>query len=208
MIGLLLVEWSFAGKKYGTNVLQKLPDDAVHIEDLAVATPTQDCLNWLWASEVETILKTQKINLPQTYWIVQANLGEVCVNADVDLDSIASLIDRDYQLDDGSKIHLQALRTEGAPSDIGHLILSLKQRRPLILLWNGRPLMVTGVTYGQYGYPNGQRMYEIHAIEMIDPAYPEGDERRVRKFVKGTDNPSEIGGMLEVIAMPVDPFRD
>lgn len=203
---LSAAEWSHA-KKNGSNILQQLPQGSVTVEGLTPATPRQKCENWLWATEVETILKAQKIDLPQTYWVQQANLGEVCVDAPVDLEAIASLIERDYQLEDGSKFHLTALRTVGAPTDMGHIISSLRQGRPFILLWKGHPLLVTGMVYGEYGYPNGQRMFEVREIDMLDLLYPDGDERRARSFVKGTDNMDEIGGTLEVIAVPVDPFR-
>jgi hypothetical protein len=203
---LAAAEWSDA-KKNGSNILQQLPQGSVTVEGLVVATPRQKCENWLWAAEVETILNAQKIDLPQTYWVQQANLGEVCVDAAVDLEVIASLIERDYQLEDGSKFHLTAVRTAGAPTDMGHIISSLQQGRPFILLWKGHPLLVTGMVYDEYGYPNGQRMYEVREIDMLDILYPDGDERRIRSFVKGTDNLEEIGGALEVVASPVDPFR-
>ena len=63
------------------------------------------------------------------------------------------------------------------------------------------------MVYDEYGYPNGQRMYEVREIDMLDLLYPDGDERRTRSFVKGTDNLDEIGGALEVVASPVDHFR-
>jgi hypothetical protein len=199
-------EWSHA-KKNASNILQQLPQGSVTVEGLVISTPKQNCENWLWAAEVETILKAQKIDLPQTYWVQQANLGEVCVDAPIDLEAIASLIERDYQLEDGSKFHLAAVRTIGAPTDMGHIISSLRQGRPFILLWKGHPLLVTGMVYDEYGYPNGQRMYEVRDIEMLDLLYPDGDERRIRSFVKGADNMDEIGGMLEVISEPVRHFR-
>jgi hypothetical protein len=194
-------------KKYASNLLQQLPQGSVTVEGLVISTPKQNCENWLWAAEVETILKAQKIDLPQTYWVEQANLGEVCVDAPVDLDAIASLIERDYQLEDGIKFHLTAIRTTGAPTDMGHIISSLRQGRPFILLWKGHPLLVTGMVYDEYGYPNGQRMYEVREIDMLDLLYPDGDERRTRSFVKGTDNLDEIGGALEVISEPIRHFR-
>jgi hypothetical protein len=203
---LAAAEWSHA-KKNGSNILQQLPQGSVTVEGLVISSPKQNCENWLWAAEVETILKAQKIDLPQTYWITQANLGEVCVDAPVDLEAIAALIERDYQLEDGSKFHLTALRTLGAPTDMGHIISSLRQGRPFILLWKGHPLLVTGMVYDEYGYPNGQRMYEVRDIEMLDLLYPDGDERRTRSFVKGTDNLDEIGGILEVISEPIRHFR-
>ena len=206
-IALLAVPELLLAKKNGSNILQQLPQGSVTVEGLVISTPKQNCENWLWAAEVETILKAQKVDLPQTYWVQQANLGEVCVDAPVDLEAIASLIERDYQLEDGSKFHLSALRTVGAPSDMGHIISSLRQGRPFILLWKGHPLLVTGMVYDEYGYPNGQRMYEVRDIEMLDLLYPDGDERRTRSFVKGTDNMDEIGGALEVVASPVDHFR-
>ena len=206
-IALLAASGWLHAKKNGSNILQQLPQGSVTVEGLTPATPKQKCENWLWAAEVETILTAQKINLPQTYWVQQANLGEVCVDAPVDLESLSSLIDRDYQLEDGSKFHLTAVRTIGAPTDMGHIISSLRQGRPFILLWKGHPLLVTGMIYDEYGYPNGQRMYEVRQIDMLDLLYPEGDERRTRSFVKGTDNMDEIGGALEVVASPVDHFR-
>jgi hypothetical protein len=206
-IALLAASGASHAKKYASNILQQLPQGSVTVEGLTPATPSQKCENWLWAAEVETILKTQKIDLPQTYWVQKANLGEVCVDAPVELEAIASLIERDYQLEDGSKFHLTALRTVGAPTDMGHIISSLRQGRPFILLWKGHPLLVTGMVYDEYAYPNGQRMYEAVEIDMLDLLYPEGDERRNRSFVKGMDNLDEIGGALEVIASPVDHFR-
>jgi hypothetical protein len=206
-IALLAASGSSHAKKNASNILQQLPQGSVTVEGLIPATPRQNCDNWLWAAEVETILKTQKIDLPQTYWVQQANLGEVCVDAPVDLESLASLIDRDYQLEDGSKFHLTAVRTAGAPTDMGHIISSLHQGRPFILLWKGHPLLVTGMVYDEYGYPNGQRMYEAVEIDMLDLLYSDGDERRNRSFVKGTDNMDEIGGTLEVISEPIRHFR-
>jgi hypothetical protein len=206
-IALLAASGSSHAKKNASNILQQLPQESVTVEGLIPATPRQNCDNWLWAAEVETILKTQKIDLPQTYWVQQANLGEVCVDAPVDLESLASLIDRDYQLEDGSKFHLTAVRTAGAPTDMGHIISSLHQGRPFILLWKGHPLLVTGMVYDEYGYPNGQRMYEAVEIDMLDLLYSDGDERRNRSFVKGTDNMDEIGGTLEVISEPIRHFR-
>ena len=199
-------ELSHAKKGTG-NILQQLPQGYVTVEGLNAAVPKQNCENWLWAAEVETILKAQKIDLPQTYWITQANLGEVCVDAPVDLESIAALINRDYELEDGSKFHLTAIWSTGAPNDMGHIISSLEQGRPFILLWKGHPLLVTGMVYNVSGYPNGQRMYEAVEIDMLDLLYPEGDERRTRSFMKGSDDVNEIGGMLEVISEPVRHFR-
>jgi hypothetical protein len=206
-IALLVAAELSHAKTNGSNILQQLPQGSVTVEGLAVATPKQNCENWLWAAEVETILKAQKVDLPQTYWVQQANLGEVCVDAPVDLEAIASLIERDYQLEDGSKFHLTAVRTAGAPTDMGHIISSLRQGRPFILLWKGHTLLVTGMVYDEYGYPNGQRMYEVREIDMLDPLYPDGDERRIRSFVKGSDNMDEIGGALEVISEPIRHFR-
>lgn len=193
--------------KHGSNVLQQLPQGMIAIDDPPFATPKQKCENWLWAAEVETILKAQKIDIPQTHWVQQANLGEVCVDAPVDLESIAKLIDRDYQLEDGSKFHLSAHRGRGAPSDVGGMISSLRQGRPFILLWNDHPLLVVALTYDEYTYPNGQRMFEVREIDMVDLLYPEDDERRSRTFVKGTDDINDIRGTLEVVSEPIDPFR-
>ena len=145
--------------------------------------------------------------LSQTHWVQQANLGEVCVDAPVDL----AVHRQAYRprLPTGRRQQVPPERTcgRGAPSDVGGMISSLRQGRPFILLWNDHPLLVVALTYDEYTYPNGQRMFEVREIDMVDLLYPEDDERRSRTFVKGTDDINEIGGTLEVVSEPIDPFR-
>lgn len=182
--------------------LIKLDPATVQIAGLELLKPKQPCRNWAWASVVELMLAKQKVTLSQTELILKSNLGELCIETPVDFKAIGKVVDGDYVLDDGSKVQVESVIIGGAPTDVGYLIDSVKQGRPLLMLWRGRPVVLQGLEYDEYIYPNNQRMYEARKLTLLDPL---GDKPLV--FDKLVDSPSELGGVFEVRVGPVKHWR-
>ncbi|HXZ80613.1 MAG TPA: hypothetical protein VEG30_11825 [Terriglobales bacterium] len=198
---LALATASLAKKKPGSS-LQQNPGQTADLSDPPFFAAAQKCENWAWAAGVQTILKAQGVNIRQNYWIQKANAGELCVETPMDLGDIASVIDGDYVLDDGDKVHLDSRVAAGAPTDVGMIVASIKLNRPLLLFWKSHAYLVEGITYDEYLYPNGQRMLEAREIRLVDPY-----DKKPASFVKGQDDASEISGTLEVIVGPITHWR-
>ncbi len=194
--------WSAKNKKGAP--LQLVPDQSAEIADLFVPPASQDCFNWSWAVGIEAMLRAQRVEtLPQSYFIRKLYPGDLCVDEAVDFERLGRAIDGEYVLDAGRKVRLASRYTPGPPTIPEDLIAPLRQGRPLLLFWKGRAYVLYGVTYDEYLYPNGQRMYLIRELKLVDPL-DKGAGRRV-SFVNGKDDPAEIEGILEVTAEPIQP---
>lgn len=191
-----------AGKPKPRPTLVKLDPAIEQIANLKLLTPKQPCPNWAWASAVELMLARQNVVLDQTYWILKANAGEVCIENPVDLGMIRKAVEGDYVQPDGDKIHIGVVVTPGVPNDVGYLIRSIREGRPLLILWRGRPVVLQAIEFDEYIYPNNQRMYEARKLTFLDPL---GEKPIV--FDKATDKPSDLGGILEVRVGPIEHFR-
>src|SRR5262249_38753157 len=93
------------------------PDQKAELPKLDAVSATQKCENWAWAAGLETSLRLQGVsNLPQNYWVMKANGGEVCDDRPVDLAKISKMIDGKYTLDDGRKVVLESSTIAGVPT--------------------------------------------------------------------------------------------
>jgi hypothetical protein len=167
------------------------------VAKLEFVSADQACENFAWAATLETILRAQNVTLNQEYWINQADSG-VCLDKTPAVEELARLVQHDYQLDDARKVHLYAHYVTGAPTTIDDVIASLKSGRPLLLLWKSHPYVLHSVVYDEYVYPNGQKMFELLELKLMDPLPRDGNPRPV--FIKGIDNANEIEGVLDVEA--------
>jgi hypothetical protein len=192
----------FAGKPKPRPTLVKLDPATEQIHGLTVPVPKQRCPNWAWAAEVEAALLRQQVVLDQTSIIVKANGGELCVEGPVDLAEIKRGVEQVFVQPDGSKVQITAIVTAGVPSDIGYLIRSLRAGQVLIALWQGHPVVLQSVEYDEYIYPNNQRMYEARKLTFLDPM-----QEKPIVVDKSTDQLSDLGGVIEVRAGPVEHFR-
>jgi hypothetical protein len=192
----------FAGKKPNPTLV-KLPPAVAQIEGLKVPTPQQSCLNWAWAAAVDLMLTRQGVtDFKQSDWILKANGGEVCIDSPIDLNAVKKALDGDYVLLDTRKVHLQTNVILGTPRDMGYFIESLQNGRPLLVLLQGKPLVLQSIEYDEYIYPNNQRMYEARKLTLLDPF---GGKPIV--FAKLTDDSTDITGVLEVRVGPIEHFR-
>ncbi len=191
---------SNAGKK-GTPGMMLKPDQSAQLEDLKVATSTQRCLNWAWAAGLETLLRAQEVNLTQDFWVTRANGGEVCVDSFDGFDAIAKTVDGDYTLPDGKKVRIKLQWQAGAPLDVDAVIARLRIGTPSLLVWRGHTYVLAGAVYDEYIQINGQRMFEIKEMKLIDPWYATGKEHTV-SFVRDKNDPGEIDGLMQVSVTP------
>ncbi|MGI9103236.1 MAG: hypothetical protein ACR2IF_12435 [Terriglobales bacterium] len=190
-----------AGKKPSAVPLMKLPPKTAEVAALALPPLGQKCANWAWASELEVMLKGQQVSLNQNYWVQKANGGEVCVETLPSLEDLTRLVDGAYVLDDGRKVRLVSKAIDGAPGIPDDVIGPLREGRPLLMFWKGRALAVRAVVYDEYIYPNGQRMFQIREMKMVDPLLPGKDGEL--GFVTGRDDASQITGIYRVVVEPV-----
>lgn len=203
IVALLLVGMLPAAAEKKTGVaITKLPTKTEEIKALLIPVPKQHCPNWAWAAVVEMMLARQDVTIKQTDWILRANAGELCIETTPDLQQIKRVVTMNYVQPDGSKVHLKGIVTPDA-SDVGYLVTSVRDQRPLMMLIGGRVLVLQSLDYDEYIYPNNQRMFEIVKMSLLDPF---GGKPVV--FEKTKDDTSQIGGIFEVRVGPIEPFQD
>jgi hypothetical protein len=193
-----------AGKKPPKGApLTRLPGKSAEIANLALPAPAQKCQNWAWAVAIETMLQAQNVPLKQNFWVQKVNGSEICVDALPAPDLLARAIDGRYVLDDGRKVRLES-RYFAAPITPDDLIAPVRQGTPLLLFWNARAFVLRGLVFDEYIYPNGQRMFEIREIKLLDPLAPA--KQRELSFLNGRDDPAELSGVFLVIVIPETPM--
>ncbi len=180
--------------------LVKLPPKTAEIAKLALTAPAQKCTNWAWASALELMLQGQQVSLKQNYWVQKANGGEVCIETLPSLDDLARLVDGPYVLDDGRKVRLVSRTVGGLTGVPDEIIGPLRAGRPLLVFWKQRVAVLRGVVYDEYVYPNGQRMFQIREMRMVDPLV--AGKPGELTFVNGRDDPAEITGIYRVLVEP------
>jgi hypothetical protein len=179
--------------------LVRIPDRTVDLEPAPEVVAQQACANWARSAAIEAMLAPQGVKLDQEFWAFRIDGGKLCVEAWGDPVRLAKDVAGEYVLDDGSRVSLALSFAPGAPTAPDLLIQRLQQGRTLMLVWRGRPYMLSGVTYDEYIYPDGGRMYEFKELRLVDPQVREGDERNVR-FSKAENQMSEIDGVLDVVS--------
>ncbi len=191
-----------AGKKPKGAPLVQLPPQTVEIGSLDVPRPAQPCADYAWAAALEAMLRVQDVPLDQHYWVQKAHGGELCVDAQAEVERFPKLIDGTYTLSDGRQVRLEVRAGAGAPMP-DDVIVPLREQRPLLLLWNTRSYLINAVQYQEYIYPNGQRMFQILEMRLIDPL-ARGKEQ---SFITGRDDPGTIRGFFFVVAAPVERMK-
>ncbi len=190
-----------AGKKrLNTAPLVRLQDKHVELSVFWLPTPMQKCTNWAWAVALEAMLKAQQVSIKQNAWVQKAHYGEICIDDPPTLESLAKWVDGAYILDDGRHVRLQSRIISGAPTIPDDLIAPLALGRPVLIFWKSRAMVVRAVTYDEYIYPNGQRMFQIKQMVLVDPLLT-GKNREV-SFENGRDDPADIAGAFLVDVVP------
>jgi len=179
------------------------PEQTAEIADLMSATAKQKCENWGWAAGLETILKQQRVNIPQNYWVIKADGGEVCKEQMPKLEALSKLITGAYQLDDGRKVRLEAAAVTGAPTDMDSMIDAPRHGRPMLFVWKGHPYVYRGLIYNEMIAANGQHGFDVRQVELLDPFFDTA-EKQIALFDREKDDPNDINGLMDVVVTPIE----
>lgn len=202
MILLLAVSAPADDKKQGPILLAR-PNQTVEIKGLKVPAPAQKCENFAWAAGVELMLRMQGVALDQKYWITKMEGGELCIAQLRPMEELANIVNGEYVLDVGHKVKLATKYTNGAPTVLDDLIVSIREGSPFLFVWKGHPYVVYGMTYDEFIAQNNARIFMVKEIKLIDPLAAADDPQRLVSFVRGRDNLDDVNGTMIVRAVPV-----
>jgi hypothetical protein len=158
------------------------------------------CGNWSWVAGVVDMAETRGAHLDQQYLVDRLYGGSVCLDSPGDLDDLAHRISHDYVLPDGQKFRLSASFLPGCPTQADPLIVSLREKRPIMMLWRNHSYLLTGMIYDEYIAPTGNKMFIVTELQLFDPAGEEG--KREMSFIRDRDNPDDLNGVLELAIYP------
>jgi len=175
------------------------PDQTVDLPaEVKLVTARQSCENWALAAGVETMLQRQNVALDQGFWIMRLSGGETCAELPK-IDALARVVNREFVLDDGRHVRLEARFIAGAPVDVDSVIAGLKLKQLSLLLWRGHPYYLTGITYDERIGRDGTRFFEVKELRLADTFA----KQPAVTFQKGRDNPDEIAGILSVAVQTI-----
>ncbi|HKV94532.1 MAG TPA: hypothetical protein VJW20_18440 [Candidatus Angelobacter sp.] len=197
LCALLSITLQAADQKKQTYYVK--PDQAVDLSsDVKLVTAKQDCENWALAAGVETMLAKQKVALDQNFWVMHMSGGELCLDKLPSMETLTHAVNKEFVMDDGRHVRLEAHFVRGAPVNIDALIAGLRLQQVSLLLWQGHPYYLTGITYDEHIGANGTRYFEIKELRLANTYAKQPGVT----FLKGRDNPGDIGGVLSVAVLP------
>lgn len=166
----LIVAPAFAKKKRQAVSYQLKPNQTVTLEGVALAKAAQDCPNWLLAAALETALRAQGAAVDQHELVTKASGGELCSDLADDVHGVVSAVADEMPIGDGVSLKLSATLAPGAPQSVDPLLAGVVNKKPVILLWQGRAYVVAGAVYDEQDWPDGSRKYQINQLTLLDPA--------------------------------------
>lgn len=183
-----------AAQKQQQNFYIKPDQTADLSDDIRLTTAKQNCENWAMAAGLETMLRQQNVPQDQNFWVTRLAGGELCLDDPPKMEALAQTVNREFVLDDGRHIRLEAHFISGPPVNIDPVIAGLKLQQVSLLIWNNHPYFLTGVTYDERIGRDGTRFFEVKELRLAN-TYP---KLPGVTFEKGRDNPQEIQGILSV----------
>jgi hypothetical protein len=199
ILGLLLaLSLQAADKKQQQSYYLK-PDQTVDLaSDVKMIAAKQDCENWALAAGLETMLQRQNVALDQSFWVMRLHGGELCLDKPPSIDALSQVVNKEFVLDDGRHVRLEVRFVPGAPVNVDAVIAGLKLQQVSLLLWQGHPYYLTGVTYDERIGRDGTRFFEVKELRLANTFAKQPGAT----FQKGRDNPDEIAGILSVAVLP------
>jgi hypothetical protein len=199
ILGLLLALSLQAADKKQQQAFYLKPDQTADLaSDVKMITAKQDCENWALAAGIETMLQRQNVALDQGFWVMRVHGGELCLDKMPSIDALAQVVNKEFVLDDGRHVRLEVRFVPGAPSNIDAVIAGLKLQQVSLLLWQGHPYYLTGITYDERIGRDGTRFFEVKELRLANTFAKQPGVT----FQKGRDNPDEIAGILSVAVLP------
>lgn len=175
------------------------PDQAVDLaSDVKLVTAKQDCENWALAAGVETMLAKQNVALDQNFWVMRMSGGELCLDKLPNMETLTQVVNKEFVLDDGRHVRLETHFVRGAPVNIDAVIAGLRLQQVSLLLWQGHPYYLTGITYDEHIGADGTRYFTVKELRLANTFAKQPGA----SFQKGRNNPEDIGGILSVTVLP------
>lgn len=215
ILGSFLTASAAAQKNKPRPEYMKKPDQ----EAIALPVPktyvaaAEPCDNYAWAAVVETLLKHKTINITQREWVMKAYGGYRCISplSVADYTGLLRYITGDYTPTPERKVRIEAEFTPGAPIIPDTFILTFRNGEPLMMVWKGKPYVWYGVVYDEYIHANGNRMFELRELKLLDPLAkndpknndpktndPKKKDAQLVSFVKGRDDANQIDGVMRI----------
>ncbi|PYY03574.1 MAG: hypothetical protein DMG64_07310 [Acidobacteria bacterium] len=177
-----------------------LRKQSANLEKTAFKVAEKPCENWAWVAGIVSLAAAQGVHIEQQYLVDRLYGGSICRSSPVDVGSLAREISRDYVLPDGQRFRLEAQFSAGAPTQPDPLIVAMRQNRPLMVLWNGRSYLLTGVSYDEYTAPTGNKLLIVTEFKLFDPAA--NAPKNELTFSRESDNADDLGGVLVLNVYP------
>ena len=177
-----------------------LRKQSVSIDKVDLKAAERSCGNWSWVAGITDMAEANGAHIAQQYLVDRLYGGSVCLESAGDMDDLSKRISHDYVLPDGQKFRLVAHFHPGAPTQADPLIMSIRQDKPLMLLWRNRSYLLTGMSYDEYIAPTGNKMFMVTELKLFDPA--EEESKREQNFIRDRDNPDDLNGIVELSIYP------
>ena len=178
-------------------VLHKL---SANLEKTSFKVAEKPCANWTWVAAIVSMAADRGAQIEQQYLIDRLYGGSICAPLALDADTLTRQISHDYVLADGQKFRLEAQFSPGAPTQPDPLIIAMRQNRSLILLWQNRPYLLTGVNYDEYIAPTGNKLLIVTELRLFDPAVDA--PKHELTFSREDDNADDLNGLLDLNVYP------
>ena len=177
------------------------PSWVLHKQKAQVERPelkpaARPCANWALVAVISDMGAGRGIHIDQQYLVDRLYGGSRCTDLTGNYEDLTKQISHDYVLPDGQKFALEAKFIPGAPTQADWLIASIRQNRPLMLLWANRAYLLTGLTYDEYIAQTGNKIFVITELQLFDPLA--GKDKRDVVFSRDRDNPDDINGVLDL----------
>ena len=193
----LAVQLFAEDQKKNKFVMNKNPDQWIELSRVADVVAEQPCGNWAWAAGLESILRRQKVDLDQRFWILKLNGGLACLPSAGTFENLKKQIDGEYVLANGRKVRIEIYYRESLPQSTDALILPMAQGRPYMIWWKNQPYLVKGATWDEFIYQTGQKLVEIKTLKLVN-TLEKGTKRDVT-FDRTTDDTNQLSATFDAV---------
>jgi hypothetical protein len=192
----------FAAKRKNQVAIQKIPDQWVELAHVSEVVAEQPCGNWAWAAAMESILRRQKVELDQRYWVLKLNGGLPCLPSAGSFEDLKRQIDGEYVLADHRHVRIEINYRESLPETTDGLILPMAHGRPYMIWWKGQTFLVKGATWDEFVYQTGQKLVAIKSLKLVNPL--ERGEKRNVIFDRSADDPNDLSAIFDAVVTELD----
>jgi hypothetical protein len=129
--------------------------------------------------------------------------GDACMPTLPEFDILRKSVEGDYPFGNGRRYRIRLELTPGAPTAADPLAVELHEKRPPVLIYKGRPLLLYGLTYDEHILNNLRKELWITELRLVDPAASIGSEARIVKFKRDDPRLADVEGVIKVVATPI-----